>query len=127
MDLITILSGIFLVALVAVWFHLRRFHGHLETTSLPMVKPVLCFGSPPFALHKMRMHEWFQQKFRQLGNTFARYNGVQPCIATIDPEWIREITVKQFENFIDVLPTSFPPEQTDLSSSRYVTINLHLV
>ena len=82
-----------------------------------MIKPVLVFGSPPFALHKMRMHEWFQEKYRQLGKTFARYNGAAPCICTIDPEIIKEITVKQFDNFTDTIPAQVPPEQNDLTSA----------
>ena len=117
MALLTYLLGIFLVALVGLWFHLRRNHGWLETTGLPLVKPFLIFGSPPFAMHKMRYHEWFQEKYRQLGNTFARYNGVTPTICTIDPELIKEITVKQFDNFTDTLPMDSPPEQTDLTSA----------
>ena len=117
MALATILLGAFLVGLVVLWFHLNRTHGHLETTGLPMVKPFLCFGSPPFAVHKMRLYEWYQEKFRQLGNTFARYNGYQPSIVTIDPEFIKEVTVKQFENFTDVVGTEVAPEQADLSTA----------
>jgi hypothetical protein len=36
-----------------LFFHLRRFRGALETTGLPLVKPFLCFGSPPFLLNKV--------------------------------------------------------------------------
>ena len=111
MTLITIFLGALLIGLVALYFHLNRKHGHLETTGLPMLPPFLCFGSPPFAVHKMRMYEWYQEKFRQLGNTFARYNGYQPSIVTIDPDFIREVTVKQFENFTDVVSTPVSPEQ----------------
>ena len=52
-----------------------------------------------------------------MGNTFARYNGVTPTICTIDPELIKEITVKQFDNFTDAVPMESPPEQTDITTA----------
>ena len=43
--------------------------------------------------------------------------GSSPAIATIDPEFIKEVTVKQFDNFTDAIAAKPPPEQTDLSSA----------
>lgn len=54
----------------------------------------------------------------ELGMTFGRYDGVKPTICTIDPELIKEITVKQFENFMDVFDVNFKPHQTTLDVSR---------
>ena len=50
--------------------------------------------------------------------SFPRYDGVTPCIHTIDPDFIREVTVKQFDNFVDVVDMDFSPEQTTLDVSR---------
>jgi len=98
---------------------MRRHHGYLETTGLPVVPAFMCFGSPPYAFHRIHYHEWFTEKFRQLGRTFARYQGVTPCILSIDPEFIKEVTVKQFDNFSHIITTEMPipPEQCTLDMS----------
>jgi len=83
-----------------------------------MVKPFLCFGSAPRLFNKMIYHEWYLEKHRELGRTFTRYEGVTPCISTIDPEIIKEITVKQFDNFTDTIDIEFSPGQTTLDVAR---------
>ena len=83
-----------------------------------MVKPFLCFGSAPRLFNKMIYHEWYLEKHRELGRTFTRYEGVTPCIVTIDPDIIKEVTVKQFDNFTDVVDIEFSPGQTTLDVSR---------
>ena len=50
--------------------------------------------------------------------SFFSFIGVTPCISTIDPEMIKEITVKQFDNFTDVVDMDFSPGQTTLDVSR---------
>jgi len=119
MALLTYILSITLISCVALYFYLRRHHGYLETTGLPVIPAFLCFGSPPYALHRISYHDWFTEKVKQHGRTFARYMGVNPTIITIDPEWIKEITVKQFENFTDVMTDEMPvaPEQTTLDLS----------
>ena len=120
MDVMSIVLSILLICLIALYFHLRRFRGYLEATGLPLVKPFLCFGSPPILLNKVYYYKWSQEKFRQLGNTFCRYEGVTPAICTIDPDFIKEVVVKQFDNFTDVVDLDFEPGQTTLDVSRYV-------
>ena len=120
MAILTYILSCFLGPLVALYFYLRRYHGYLETTGLPVIPAFLCFGSPPYAFHRIHYHQWFAEKFRQLGRTFARYQGVTPAIITIDPEFIKEVVVKQFDNFTDVITNEIPlpPEQTTLDASR---------
>ena len=121
MALLTYVLSFILIGFVALYFYLRRHHGYLETTGLPVVPAFLCFGSPPYALHRVRYYEWFNKQHRQYGRTFARYMGISPAIVSIDPEFIKEVVVKQFENFTDVVTDELPitPEQTTLDLSRY--------
>ena len=120
MAVLTYILAFLLIGVVALFFYLKRHHGYLETTGLPVVPAFLCFGSPPYAFHRIHYHQWFTEQCLKLGRTFARYQGVTPAIITIDPEWIKEITVKQFENFTDVITDEMPlpPEQTTLDASR---------
>lgn len=118
MDVLTWILTIFLIGLVALWFYLRRNYGQLDGMGLPIIKPFLCFGSPPFLLNKIVWHEWNHQKFKELGRTFVRYSGSTPEICTIDPELIKEITVKQFENFSAVFDFDLPAEHTTLDMSK---------
>ena len=112
--------AIVLVGLVALYFHFRRFRGSLEASGLPILKPFLCFGSPPFLFNKIYYCEWYQKKIQALGKTFGRYDGVTPSIVTIDPEFIKEVTVKQFDNFTDTFSWEVPPEQATLDIARYI-------
>ena len=120
MDLLSCVLAIFLVILVFLFFHFRRFRGCLEATGLPMVPPFLCFGSPPRLFNKIVYHEWYLAKHRELGHSFTKYEGVTPIICTIDPEFIKEVTVKQFDNFTDVIDIEFSPGQTTLDVARYL-------
>ena len=106
----------FLVVLLIL--HFRRFRGCIEESGLPIVQTFLCFGSPPILFNKMIYFEWYLKKHRQLGRTFARYEGVTPIITTIDPEFVKEVTVKQFDNFTDFLSFDFSPDQTTLDIAR---------
>ena len=118
MELFSWFLTITCLSLVVLFFHFRRFRGYIEDTGLPTVPPFFCFGSPPYLLNKIVYHEWFQKKHKELGLSFTRYWGVTPCIVTIDPEFIKEVTVKQFDNFPDTFDVSFCPEQTTLDVSR---------
>ena len=45
----------------------------------------------------------FLDKFRQFGTkTFGRYDGIVPCLVTIDPDLVKSVLVKNFDNFSDV-------------------------
>ena len=116
MALLTYILSFVLIGFVALYFYLRRHHGYLETTGLPVIPAFLCFGSPPYAFHRISYYEWFNKQHRQYGRTFARYMGINPAIVSIDPEFIKEITVKQFDNFSHVFTTEIHvrPEQCTL-------------
>ena len=120
MALITYFLSLILIGFATLYFYLRRYHGYLETTGLPVVPAFGCFGSPPYAFHCIHYHQWFSEKFQKLGKTFARYQGVTPAIISIDPEFIKEVVVKQFDNFTDVISDDIPlpPEQTTLDAAR---------
>ena len=65
-------------------------------------------------LNQIYMYKWYQEKCTELGRTFARYNGVAPTIVTIDPEFIKEVTVKQFHNFPDTFDFDVTDDQMTL-------------
>ena len=91
--------------------------GVVERFGIPYVKPFLIFGSPPFLFHQFVVSEYFLKQCKKLGRTWAYYNGQRPTIVTVDPEFIKEVTVKQFDNFSDTfdLPPSVPDNQKTLS------------
>jgi len=118
MEILSWILTILLISLVFLFFHFRRFRGSIEESGLPMVKPFLCFGSAPMLYNKIIYHIWYHEKHKELGKSFTRYEGVTPCISTIDPDFIKEVTVKQFDNFTDVVDIDFSPGQTTLDVSR---------
>ena len=58
------------------------------------------------------------EQFKKFGRTWARYDGVKPCIVTIDPEFIKQVTVKQFDNFVDTFDLDLEDEQTTLDVAK---------
>jgi hypothetical protein len=61
MELLTIFFTFLIAILVAIYFYLRRNHGYIENLGIPIVKPFLCFGSPPFLHHKNLTHEYYER------------------------------------------------------------------
>ena len=97
----TILFGI-LFLMYYVYITLTKQRGYLETLPIPLEKPGWLFGSHPMAYHKYLMHEYQVDLFKKHKSlSVALYAGSMPCIVTIDPAIIKEVVVKQFENFTD--------------------------
>ena len=53
MEPLTLVLGGIVLGLVLLIKHLRRNHGSLEALGLPVSKPFLFFGSPPFLWNKV--------------------------------------------------------------------------
>ena len=99
MDLLTIFLGIVTFILILLYKHLHQNRGVVEKWGVPYVKPFLWFGSPPYGMHKYNHREMYVEKSKKMGKTWAKYHGITPALVTIDHEIIKEVMVKQFENF----------------------------
>jgi len=115
--LLTIFLGFCLIGLLIILKYLTQHRGIVESFGLPYIKPFLCFGSPPFLFNYFIYSDWMIEQFKKFGKTWARYDGVSPCIVTIDPEMIKQITVKQFENFTETFDMELPDNQMTLDVS----------
>jgi cytochrome P450 len=120
MDILTIFLALALVCTAVVLRYLLKNRGYLESLGIPVVKPVFIFGSPPFFNHKISMHEHINESFKKYGKTYARYEGREPSILTIDPELIKCIMVKNFESFSDTIDWELADDKItlDLSSGE---------
>ena len=68
--------------------------------------------------HTFNYHKWEAEQFKKFGKTWAKYDGSIPTIRTIDPEFIKEVTVKQFDNFHATLDIPLSDDQTTLDMSK---------
>nr|ACO15001.1 Cytochrome P450 3A24 [Caligus clemensi] len=119
--LLFILGSTLLLALLFTYFFLRRHYGQVEKLLLPHVKPFLCFGSPPYNWHDRVHHEYFNEAFKRFkSKTFTRYAGSTPTIVTIDPEIVKQVTIKQFQNFPMVLNAEAKDKHLSLDISHGV-------
>ena len=96
MAFLEIFVATIVVSVVLILRYMLKNRGYLESLGIPMIKPFLIFGSPPFVPHKMIIHEYYQEAFKKLGKTWARYDGREALIVTIDPELIKSIMIKNF-------------------------------
>ena len=101
MELSTILFGGLVFLVVLLYKYLTKNRGRLETLGIPVDPPFLCFGSPPFALHKNYVNKTIENNIWKYGKTYGRYDGVTPVVVTIDPEIIKSVLVKNFDSFTD--------------------------
>ena len=99
---ITILVGATVFSIMLLVKHLTKNRGYLEQQNIPVAKPFGFFGSPPYALHKLLLHEAWADMFKKYGKTFGRYDGICPVIMTIDPEVLKNVLVKNFDSFTDI-------------------------
>ena len=114
MVLLTLILAFVCIATLATYLYLMKYRGVVESFGLPYVKPFFVFGSPPFLFHRIVVSEWLRDQFKKFGRTWASYDGITPTIYTIDPDFIKQVTVKQFENFTDVADLPMPEEQKTL-------------
>ena len=113
--------GLCFISFLVIYLYLTQSRGTVENFGLPHIKPFLFFGSPPFLFNYFVYSDWMIDQFKKFGRTWARYNGIIPCIVTIDPEFIKQVTVKQFENFTDVVEWDLPDNQVTLDNSGGAT------
>jgi len=80
-----------------------RNYGVLEAMGIPVAKPFLCFGSGPFALHKIDVGQYDKDQVKQFSpnKTWGRYEGSLASVYTVDIDLMKEVFVKKFEHFGD--------------------------
>ena len=103
MELCTVLLTLCLILISLLIWKCIKNYGTLEAAGIPTIKPFLFFGSPPFALHKIKWTDWYVEQHKKYGKTFGQYIGSYALITTIDPEIIKSIYVKNFEEFGDMV------------------------
>ena len=116
--LLTIFLASLVVLFLVIYKYLSKYRGVVESFGIPYIKPYLIFGSPPFMFHTFNYHDWEAEQFKKFGKTWAKYDGSIPVIKTIDPEFIKEVTVKQFDNFHASFDVPITDEQTTLDMAK---------
>ena len=100
METLFLISIFLLTLLLLLYKRATRNYGYLESLGIPVVAPTLCFGSGPFAYHKVLWHENPASSILKGGvMTAGKYAGSTPAIYTVDPEVLKEVLVTQFNSF----------------------------
>nr|AKH03526.1 cytochrome P450 3027F1 [Paracyclopina nana] len=118
MAILTIILGLLLIGFAFLYRHLTQNRGVIESFGIPYIKPLFVFGSPPYFYHRISIREWTVKQFEKFGKTWARYEGITPTIVTIDPEFIKQVTVKQFDNFTDAFDFQTDDDHTTLDIAK---------
>ena len=56
------------------------------------------------------------EKFKRFGRTYGRYDGAIPVLVTKDPELVKSVLVKNFDNFDIII--DLPVSQLELTIKR---------
>ncbi len=101
----TIALGAAVILILVLYRHLTKNQGWLESLGIPVIAPTL-FGSPPFNTHGVIWHEWIKKQHDNLGLNFGHYSGIIPVVYSIDPDIVKAVYVKNFEEFGDMYDSS---------------------
>jgi len=100
--MIGLLFLIFLLCvLLLVVRHLRRNYGQVERCRgvAVVLPPSLLFGSGPWNLHQITSSELDMERAQKHGRIFGFYDMSTPWISIADPNIVKKILVKNFDNF----------------------------
>ena len=104
MDALTLILIFMVITAFMAFKFLRRHRGYLESQPIPLTKPQSAFlGSPPRDLHNYVIHDFYLRRIKEYGKTFGYYRGGLPVICTVDPQLLKAIYIKNFDNFTDVM------------------------
>lgn len=103
--IVSLVLGGVVLGLALLVRHLRRNHGTLEALGIPVHKPLLCFGSPPFLWNKVAVHDFYLDLAKRYGYTWGSYQGTTPVINTIDPAVVKCVLIEKFGDFVDTFDT----------------------
>ena len=87
------------VIILAVVLYIIRNYGTLEKCGIPVIPNFLCFGGGPWLRHQFNGLELNMERHHKYGSIFGCYRMSAPFIYVADPELIKQITVKDFDNF----------------------------
>jgi len=108
---------LFGVLVILIVLFLRRNYGVLENCGFPVVPPTLCFGSGPFMLHKTNLSKLDQERFDKYGKIWGAYQASTPTVFVADPDIIKQITIKDFDNFLGH-SFEFPQKYRSLDTTK---------
>ena len=118
MDFLGTILAVILVGLLTFILYLRRKHGTLEKIGIPVHKPFLFLGSPPFLWHEVNVHDFYLDMSKKYGLTWGRYQGITPVINTIDPAILKSIFTTNFDCFTDTFGN------TENYAYRHMTLDM---
>ncbi|XP_018569720.1 probable cytochrome P450 6a13 [Anoplophora glabripennis] len=102
---LTLLVSLFTLVLVASAY-VRYCYGYWKRRNVPYLEPKFPFGNStslfPKGISIGAVTRSFYDKFKSMGHTVGGvYFGVEPKLVVLDPDLIRDILIKDFQNFTD--------------------------
>ena len=101
MDILTIVLGILIAALIWCYKHLHRYRGHLEKLGIPVIKAYPIIGSSPYLIHNTSVKDFDRMCMEKYGDNWGSYVGYKAKIFSVDYELIKELMIKKFNCFTD--------------------------
>ena len=105
-DIMDVAKAHWILSLITLLFTLIFLHyivsfGQIRSLGLPGPTPFPVFGDLRLLLDRGEIHITVDRYLKQYGKVFGFYLMKDPTIVVSDPEMVKEITVKEFNNFHD--------------------------
>uniref|UniRef100_A0A182TG63 Uncharacterized protein n=1 Tax=Anopheles melas TaxID=34690 RepID=A0A182TG63_9DIPT len=113
---------------VAVYRYVTKNYFYFADKSIPFMKPSFPFGnSGPILMKKVTLFEHFKNLYDAFPNAriHGTFNMRQPAYIVRDPDLVKQITVKDFDYFVDHMTTGM--EQTEDNNSNNLLLGNSLV
>ncbi|XP_053660557.1 cytochrome P450 9e2-like [Anopheles marshallii] len=109
---------------VAAYRYYTKNYFYFADKPIPFLKPSFPFGNAgPIIMKKVTLFEHFKNLYNAFPN--GRIHGIfnlrQPAYVVRDPDLVKQITVKDFDYFVDHVPTGL--EQTEENTSHLLLSN----
>ncbi|CAG2100140.1 unnamed protein product [Medioppia subpectinata] len=90
----------FIAILIALYFYLTKNFNYWKDRGIPGPKPVVVLGTM-WEMFTKPIHQASFDNYKKYGKIYGEFGFSTPVLTIADPELIKDISIKDFHNFVD--------------------------
>ncbi|CAG2100141.1 unnamed protein product [Medioppia subpectinata] len=90
----------YIATLIALYFYLTKNFNYWKNRGIPGPKPMVIMGTM-WEMFTKPLHEMARDNYKKYGKVYGEFAFSRPILTIADPELIKDITIKDFHNFVE--------------------------